>query len=380
MAMLRSAYLSSNARLREAAAGGRPLAAGETSAGVAQVQAGLRDLGYALNRSTGPGGAMDGFYGAETAELVMAFQRDRRLGATGIADPATLGAVDAAMAARPFMQPTPSFRIASFRAGQPRVKRALAAQPASAAQPAGRRQASIAAPDPRGIYFEDAQYMTGTEEPTIRPDAGAGVWKSKPWTYSAVAQKAAILNAISSPTTLFVGRNATRHLRHYFGNHGMRLTIDLADMVRSVPSAREALIFEFRQVQRFLRDLPPGRYDFTSRVAEPGYNGQDEHADWYFAIGGYSLWGKGRAEIAGTGARRRYDVDFTYRFYDCYNWDGGKEVNIAGITITDEFMGEFHRQGLAREFDCDGSLRRRFVWEGDSAVPSDTMIVRGGGR
>jgi hypothetical protein len=38
-------------------------------------------------------------------------------------------------------------------------------------------------------------------------------------------------------------------------------------------------------------------------------------------------------------------------------------VTLFGVKITDHFMGEFHRQGLAREFDCIGSLRRRFAWK-----------------
>lgn len=31
-----------------------------------------------------------------------------------------------------------------------------------------------------------------------------------------------------------------------------------------------------------------------------------------------------------------------------------KKVTYAGIEITDEFMGEFHRQGLAKEFKMYG--------------------------
>jgi hypothetical protein len=55
--------------------------------------------------------------------------------------------------------------------------------------------------------------------------------------------------------------------------------------------------------------------------------------------------------------------------FDRYNWDKGKSVEIAGITITDRFMGEFHRQGLAQEFDCMGSFKRRFTWTAGSSIP-----------
>ena len=56
--------------------------------------------------------------------------------------------------------------------------------------------------------------------------------------------------------------------------------------------------------------------------------------------------------------------------YDRYNWDGGKSVTLFGIKITDQFMGEFHRQGLAREFDCVGSVRRTFSWKQGDEISS----------
>src|SRR6478735_6818996 len=56
-----------------------------------------------------------------------------------------------------------------------------------------------------------------------------------------------------------------------------------------------------------------------------------------------------------------------------YNWDVGKSVTIAGIRITDEFMGEFHRQGLAREFDCRGSFQRHLTWPKGAAIPKPQL-------
>ena len=38
-------------------------------------------------------------------------------------------------------------------------------------------------------------------------------------------------------------------------------------------------------------------------------------------------------------------------------------MTFAGITVTDKFMGEFHREGLTREFHCVGSLKRTFTWK-----------------
>ena len=59
--------------------------------------------------------------------------------------------------------------------------------------------------------------------------------------------------------------------------------------------------------------------------------------------------------------------------------DGGKSVTIQGITVTDAFMGEFHRQGLAREYDCHGSFKRSFSWKKGDAI-SQAQLQGPGGR
>lgn len=235
-------------------------------------------------------------------------------------------------------------------------------------------------------FAEDRHYCTGTADPRVSYDPGAGPWRSRPKTAAVITQYAALQLALNggipgiAPTDLYPGRNATRHLRHYLANTGLTYTIDLEDMIRSVPTARQAMIAEFRQAQAFLRTLPIGRHLFTSRMGENAYNSQHESADWFFAIGGYTYWGKGEARISGGKIGRHYEVDFTFCFFDRYNWDGDKEVEIGGVTITDEFMGEFHRQGLAREFDCRGSIKRRLVWDGDFGAPDQTVITTRQGR
>jgi hypothetical protein len=76
---------------------------------------------------------------------------------------------------------------------------------------------------------------------------------------------------------------------------------------------------------------------------------------------------------------RQYTLDFEYKLYDRYNWDKGKHVTIFRIKITDEFMGEFHRQGLAQEFDCHGSIKRQFTWQAGQAIPP-SQFARPSGR
>ncbi|MFP4143897.1 MAG: hypothetical protein ACLFV3_02025 [Phycisphaeraceae bacterium] len=113
--------------------------------------------------------------------------------------------------------------------------------------------------------------------------------------------------------------------------------------------------------------------------ASGGYNRKAESWDWYFAVGGYSAWGKGQATVKClANGEKEYTLDFTYEFLDKYNWDKEKSVSIFGLTVTDEFMGDFHRMGLAKEFVMNGSVTETVTWRSDGSQPSPPP--GGGGR
>jgi len=166
---------------------------------------------------------------------------------------------------------------------------------------------------------------------------------------------------------------------HYLMNSGSDQIIDLEGMVRDVPSAKERYNDEVDQAKRYVETLPPGTYQIRSKMPENGYNYQHESRDWYFAIGGYSTWGRATATVAGDPTKRTYSVDFEYKFYDRYNWDAGKKITFHGITVTDKFMGEFHRQGLAQEYDCFGSFKRKFTWKAGEALSAAQLDTPKGG-
>jgi hypothetical protein len=177
-----------------------------------------------------------------------------------------------------------------------------------------------------------------------------------------------------------VGDDATKHMYHYLGNTGRAYTIDLQDMIDDVELARDAYELELRQAKQFVETLPPGTHQITSRAATGGYNYKSDSWNWFFAIGGYSVWGKGVAQVSTpVGPYTNCRLDFELKFFDRYNWDGGKSVTIAGVTITDEAMGEFHRQGLAKEFDCVGSLKKTVTWQHTKAVAKPATGTNGAG-
>jgi len=169
-------------------------------------------------------------------------------------------------------------------------------------------------------------------------------------------------------------------MAHYLiDNDGRPLTINLEGMVRDVPSATARFQREVQQMQRFVETLPLGSLNsIRSTNVEAGYNTQSENRNWFFAIGGYTTWGMGSAAVSGTRADLAYAVDFDYKFYDRYNWDAGKSVTFGGITVTDRFMGEFHRQGLAQEYDCRGSFKRRLTWKKGQIIPGSQLTAPGG--
>ena len=202
-----------------------------------------------------------------------------------------------------------------------------------------------------------ADYQIGVDDPPIIPDVGAGVWNSKGWTLKIVALKGLILNCLNTISVAMP--DAVAHLQHYFRSTGSDYTIRLQKMIDEVPSAKDLYERELNMARSFIDTLPDGKHSITSGTVSIGYNGQEESSNWFYAVGGYKAWGKGNVTICNG----EYTFEFEYKFYDRYNWDNGKQVTFLGCVITDEFMGEFHRQGIAREFDMRGSIKKTLKLE-----------------
>ena len=145
-------------------------------------------------------------------------------------------------------------------------------------------------------------YKIGTSDPIIHPDRGAGPWNSEPVTTDAVAEKVAIIEALPG-AALIIGTDAAANLLHYFENTGSPQTINVEKMIRDVPSARRLFDEEVARAQRFVESnvLQPGASHITSNSAAGGYNTEAESKNWFFAVGGYSAWGKGVATVPNLG-------------------------------------------------------------------------------
>ena len=225
-------------------------------------------------------------------------------------------------------------------------------------------------------------YKFGSDNPPLHADAGAGAWNSEPTTNEMVAKKVGIISILGAAYAV-IGDDATRHMAHYLHNTGGDYTIDLEGLVNDVPDEKELYNRELAEAKRFVEASGrTGRFEITSQQTRGGYIRQSENRNWFFAVGGYSAWGKGIANVTTNAAgQKSYTLEFEYRFYDRYNWDGGKQVTIFGRVITDEFMGRFHREGLAKEFDMYGSYKNTVNWGAPTAKPATASPAGGrGGR
>lgn len=227
-------------------------------------------------------------------------------------------------------------------------------------------------------------YRKGSSDPKITPDVGSGKWKSKPATWQMT-----ILSSVLPRAVALKYRNlphATAHMYHYFENTGSNYNIDLQGMIDQSASAGILFLTELSEATKFVQRLRDGEYKITSRTPSVGQNTKVSSEDWHLAVGGYSAWGKGIAKVCG----REYQLLFEYKFFDRYNWDkGGKTPidtqidlpdwimdrikdqlppgirHIKGGTyeVSDDFMGEFYRMGLAQEFNMHGSVKKTIEWK-----------------
>jgi peptidoglycan hydrolase-like protein with peptidoglycan-binding domain len=339
--MLRYGPFAACAGIVAAARDTPALRRGHWNASVRVLQGALIDLGFKLPRSLRKNGTPDGIFGQETFDAVSRFQSDHGLTANGVAGRETIFELDRTMAAKV----APPVHI----------------------------------PVPPPVLPRTAHYELGSADPPMTPDKGAGGWKSRPQTATYTALKAAVFGVLPHATVI-IGDDAVKHMAHYLGNSGSTYRIDLEGMMEEVPAARNALQAEAAQAQEFVEMLGTGKHAITSRTAEPDYNDKAESWNWYFAIGGYKSWGRGEATVQDGPKGRNYVLDFEYKFFDRYNWDKGKSVKIFDVTVTDEFMAQFHVQGLAREFDCVGAIRRRLSWRHGEEIAASQFSRSSGGR
>jgi hypothetical protein len=195
------------------------------------------------------------------------------------------------------------------------------------------------------------------------PDEGAGKWNSQPW-YSKLDDVgfAEVAAAAAAAADIYGYTHASAHLSHYLDNSGDTLTVNVDSVLHDVPKANTAanLIAETEIRRVAAAQVAAEDYDnpttFQSKWGD-FYITEELSGDWFFAMGGIRLAASGAVitREPAEGAEPTVVVEYKVHLYDRYNWDEGKSVEIAGVTIHDKDMGELHTAGLAREYDIEGT-------------------------
>ena len=306
-----------------------------------------------------------GFYTTDTLEAAPPRRAPARRACDGVASQRRRARRDPVCSRKPLRGPTRG-AISGYRYYSPRLGRWINRDPIG--ERGNWHLYAFVHNNPRSridlLGLKD--YKVGNSDPIITADPGAGNWNSKDWTWGNLILRGEILRSVGF---IWMGMpDAVNHILHYFGNSGRDYTIRLQKMINDVPSARKVFYRELALAQAFVESLPNGNHGITSGSASVGYNKKGESWNWFYAVGGYRSWGKGNATVCDE----EYILEFQYNFFDCYNWDGGKQVEILGVVVTDQFMGEFHRQGLAREFDMLGAVKKTVKWKkGEAPVVTE---------
>jgi len=233
---------------------------------------------------------------------------------------------------------------------------------------------------------EGARYVaidTGAEyvKPPVGDDAGAGVWNSAGLIDTAYAAGKKVLigkivgsvvpfaavDALAVAAVNLATPDAAAHMRHYLGNTGNDHEIDMESFLK-VPSAKRLYESELTRVRQFAETLPIGvRKINANKVNEGGKDGayikKTEDSNWFYAIGGYSSWGRGVVTITDAGGgKKAYSLEFEYKVDDLYNWNKGQKVDIGPITVKDEILGQMHLAGVAKEYRNVGTYTQRIEW------------------
>src|SRR5699024_472091 len=156
---------------------------------------------------------------------------------------------------------------------------------------------------------------------------------------------------------------AADNMRHFLGNTGEDMPIDVDDMMDS-SSGLAAEIDATRQQlgqQAIAEAESSGATGPVTFPVNTDWNGyyitQSESEKYFYATGGmeYNINGTVTAYPPSTpGGEWTYEMSTEVNSRDRYNWDTGKGVTIGPVTVQDEQMQGLHQSGLAQEYNIVG--------------------------
>lgn len=215
----------------------------------------------------------------------------------------------------------------------------------------------------------------GLEIPDAQKGDGAGEYDSEVAGLAAHAQKA-VWRMVATAAAQGGMPNAGAHMHHYLDNSGSLLVLRLDDALQDDPTYQETLDrYIYQQLDIGVR----GAMSAPDEAAQWGFDltKNTEHyfesantRDWYYAVGGHTTWCDGwYTYTPGADGTGTLTMDLNLYLFDRYNWDGTKEVELLDntpldntlldVTVTDDQLGQLHRQGVAQEFEMYGDTHRQ---------------------
>ncbi len=213
--------------------------------------------------------------------------------------------------------------------------------------------------DPSGL----ADYTVGREDPLVHGDIGSGDWNTEPDTGLSYVKKLALWGLLTAPAIYVTMPDAVRHMAHFLNNTGQDLHISLERFIGETRGGKKASSIELEEAMAFAESLADGTHPITSRSTTDSYVTPGDNPNWFFAVGGFQLWGKGTVKVCGD----NFVLNLTLNFFDRYNWDTGKDV--FGIPV-DENLQPLVHEGIAREYNVRGEYTTTVRWKRGYRFPS----------
>jgi hypothetical protein len=205
-----------------------------------------------------------------------------------------------------------------------------------------------------------SEFVFGSDlpPPLSPPGPGAGTWNSESKTYDNIAiAKAAKVFLKTSPAREKYGYETAETFHHYFENTGTDFPVDLSKLLKAVPRVEKLYTAKVQRLMATTQSLEAGTYKFTSRNSTETSIERSEDENWYLAVAGFSYWISGTVEVD---TDKKISATVNYHLWDRYDWDPGVTIPIPTpfgvVDVDQERVGEFHRQGLAKEFSTVAKL------------------------
>lgn len=238
-------------------------------------------------------------------------------------------------------------------------------------QEPGSPEFGTSGPDPYPSGLGPGQEGTAVEVPDppvwIPPDEGSGEYDQRDPGFEDYANYE-LAELIATGGDLTGKEPAAENMRHFLGNSGDDMPIDVDDMMTSAPQLAAEIEATRQQMgQQAIADAQQsgatGPVTFPINTDWSGYYiSESESAEYFYATGGmqYNVNGSVTAHPPSTpGGEWTYEMNTEVNTRDRYNWDSGKSVTIGPVQVDDEQMQGLHQSGLAQEYNIVGQSSRQ---------------------